>query len=394
MKPLIANPGGRLSGEDIVGREGEVRRYWKVLERQGLVLGAERRLGKTHIVLKMHETGHDGFVTFYQDLERVHSLLELVRSLYRTVNHQLSDLGKVKKKAIDFWSTLLPKKLGELELPEAQNNWKGLLVEAVEDVLDAIDPADKVVLIWDEFPLMLYNIAKQAGPQSVIQLLDLLRSLRQQQGERLRFLFTGSIGLHLVLRTLRLAGNANAPVNDMQQETVPPMSEAESIELASRLLCGLERPPAEVAPLARHIVQSLGGFPYYIHHLMDRLGELGRPPTLADVTAGAEALVLADDDPAQLTYYRDRIPTYYGEEEARLAFLVLDALAGQPGATSLENLINLVRHKDAEVQEEQLREICLLLRRDHYLTLDKRGDDTLHDFRWHIVKRWWKENRL
>ncbi len=59
MRPLVVNPGGRLGVEDIVGREQEIQRYWKILERQGLVLGAERRLGKTHIVLKMHELGRD-----------------------------------------------------------------------------------------------------------------------------------------------------------------------------------------------------------------------------------------------------------------------------------------------------------------------------------------------
>jgi hypothetical protein len=394
MKPLVVNPGGRLGVEDIVGREQEIRRYWKILERQGLVLGAERRLGKTHIVLKMHETGQDGFVTFYQDLESVHGLTELVRAIYKSVEHQLPRVKKAKRRAIDLWTTVVPKKVGSLDLPDARNNWKGLLVEAVSDVLEAVDPADKVVLIWDELPLMLYNLHKREGADSVIQLLDLLRSLRQQQGTRLRFLFTGSIGLHLVLRALRMAGNANDPVNDMHQETVPPMVEAEAIELASRLLCGLEHPPAESEPLAKLIHAAIGGFPYYIHHLVDRLGALDREPTVTDVTGAAEDLVHADDDPAHLAYYHQRLASYYAPEEVRLALLVLNAVASQKEATSMENLLNLARHELPEVREEQIRDTCLLLRRDHYLTLERRGGVTVHDFRWNVVKRWWKENRL
>jgi hypothetical protein len=49
MNPIVANPGGRLNLDDIVGREKEIQRYWKVLEGRSLVLSAERRLGKTHL---------------------------------------------------------------------------------------------------------------------------------------------------------------------------------------------------------------------------------------------------------------------------------------------------------------------------------------------------------
>ena len=39
------NLGGRLNTEDAMGRANEVAKYWRVLERQGLVISAERRIG-------------------------------------------------------------------------------------------------------------------------------------------------------------------------------------------------------------------------------------------------------------------------------------------------------------------------------------------------------------
>ena len=51
------NPGGRLNTEDVIGRDDEIAHYWRVIERQGLVISAERRIGKTHIVLKMRDEG-------------------------------------------------------------------------------------------------------------------------------------------------------------------------------------------------------------------------------------------------------------------------------------------------------------------------------------------------
>ena len=37
------NPGGRLNTKDVMGRDNEIARYWRVRERQGLVISAERR---------------------------------------------------------------------------------------------------------------------------------------------------------------------------------------------------------------------------------------------------------------------------------------------------------------------------------------------------------------
>ena len=70
------NPGGRLNTKDVMGRDGEIARYWHVLERQGLVISAERRIGKTHIVLKMRDECRSGYLPIYQDLESVHSIAD------------------------------------------------------------------------------------------------------------------------------------------------------------------------------------------------------------------------------------------------------------------------------------------------------------------------------
>jgi len=160
---MAVNPGGRLEMSDIVGRTVEIARYWMILERQSLVLGGERRIGKTHIVLKMHEEPKDGFVTFFQELEKVHGVLELVRALYSTVGSHLSRGKRAKAKLIAAWDALLPARYKDLELPTARSNWKTLLETAVCDVLEAVDPTQRVVFLWDELPLMLFNILDREG---------------------------------------------------------------------------------------------------------------------------------------------------------------------------------------------------------------------------------------
>ena len=101
------NPGGQLNTEDVKGRDNEIARYWNVLERQGLVISAERRIGKTHIVRKMRDECRSGYLPFYQDLEGVHSIAELIRSIYSTIRES-SGVSPSIKAFVAKWSGLLP----------------------------------------------------------------------------------------------------------------------------------------------------------------------------------------------------------------------------------------------------------------------------------------------
>ena len=100
------NPGGRLNTDDIIGRDDDIRRYWQILERQSLVLSAERRIGKTHIAYKMRAEAPPNIIVFYQDLEGVHNVLELIRATYRSVSAGLNFGQKVKGKVAAIWSSL------------------------------------------------------------------------------------------------------------------------------------------------------------------------------------------------------------------------------------------------------------------------------------------------
>ena len=155
------NPGGRLDTKDVIGRDSEIARYWSVLERQGLVISAERRIGKTHIVLKMRAECEGGYLPFYQDLEGVHSTPELIRSIYRTVHQSLSALPALKAH-VAKWSALLPAKISGIDLPAGDGARQALLDGAFEDLLGIADDRT-ILMLWDEFPLMLHKHPTPGG---------------------------------------------------------------------------------------------------------------------------------------------------------------------------------------------------------------------------------------
>lgn len=386
------NPGGRLASDEIIGREREIARYWTILQRQGLILSAERRIGKTHIAFKMRDDCLPEFIPFYQDLEGIHTVEAFISAVYRTVENTLSRSARFTGR-LAVWSALLPERIGNIELPTARANWQSLL-NTVFDDLASIADGKMILMMWDEFPLMIYNLARREGEDLAIELLDQLRSIRLAHSDTIRLLFTGSIGLHIVLRSLRRAGNANDPVNDMYAEPVPPMEHSETLELASALLNNTDTSTESIPHFAETIAREVGGFPYYIHHMVDQLHQLRRRIQDKDISEAINVLIDSPQDPANFHYYVSRLETYYDERERTLAFAVLDSIAGQNESQDFEQICNLVRHKDQSISVEDVRKILTLLIEDHYLVSSRDGDSVRYSFRWNLVKRWWRSRRL
>ena len=386
------NPGGRLDIQDVVGRDNDIARYWEILARQGLVLSAERRIGKTHIALKMRDECRNGYLPLYQDLESVHSVAELIRSIYDTVEQSHTKFPGMKAR-LAKWSTFIPDRIAGVDLPTGEKNWQALLTSVFHDLIEISN--DKVILLlWDEFPLMLHNLQRRQGPELTIELLNHLRALRLAHADKLRFLFTGSIGLHLVLRNLQKAGNTNDPINDMLSLTLPPMAHENTCDLAATLLKSTLAPRACIPALASRIAAEVGGFPYYVHHVLDQLHQLHRPLILDDVTTAVDSLIYDPHDPANLNNYITRLSSYYDAGEKTLTLILLDAMAGLKSPSRIPELANLCRHQDSSITDDQVREILKLLAEDHYVTPQQTPNGLAYDFRWQLVKRWWKETRL
>ena len=99
---------------------------------------------------------------FYQDLEAVHSMADLIRSIYATVQQSLGVMPNVKA-FIAKWSTLLPTRVGGIDLPTACGSWQALLAAVFDDLINAADDNTRILMLWDEFPLMLHNLQRRMG---------------------------------------------------------------------------------------------------------------------------------------------------------------------------------------------------------------------------------------
>lgn len=391
---MRANPGGIVSPADVIGRDRLIARLWATLERQGLVLVAERRMGKTAIIKKMEAEPPPGLRVLYLDIEGVSRAGELVECVAQAIRVRFGTSGKAAKWLADLWSGLGGLEVaGILKLPESKGpHWKA----ALERLLGGLgrDPERPMVLILDELPWMLQKTVRTEGESVVVDLLDVLRGLRQTHAG-LRLVYTGSIGLHHVVAGLLDEGFVNSPLNDMRIVEVPPLAPGDAACLADALLRGEGLADGSPDDTAERLAELVDCVPYYIHHVVAALADRGQKATRRAVESAVEQALVEAQDPWNLEHYRSRLGEYYGER-AGLARAVLDVLAetGPLDLSALHERLKIDFRPDNELarrivegDRDGLRALIKPMQRDHYLAQDGTG---AYGFRFPLVRRWWR----
>ncbi len=383
---MKANPGGSIHPNAIVGRDLLITQIWKRLEQQCVLLNAERRIGKTSVVKKMVAEPPAGWFGVYQDLEDIKLASDFAVAVHEEVQKFLSKWSRAVNAAKDFYDA---HDFGDLTKRQGRP-WKELLTAAIKDLIEA-KPQERLVLFWDEVPYMIANIAKAEGEQTAAEVLDTLRRLRNQYPD-LRMVFTGSIGLHHVLASLHAAGIASEPVNDMASIEVTPLAPADAIDLARKLIEGEKLKFDHMAQAAEAITGLTDCFPFYIQHVVSSLAQDQLPAHPEQVRELVQRHLVDANDPWELGHFRTRIPIYYRDpRDAKLVGLLLDALSVTEGHRSLNELQSDINSQTDQLDDRDLLvRVLHLMERDHYITRDTGGR---YQFRFPLIRRWWKLDR-
>jgi len=383
---MKANPGGYIPPQEVIGRDQLIERLWRILGRQSLLLTAERRMGKTSILRKMAAESPADMRVIFHELEHINSPLEFVQLVYDDVSAYLSQSRRTAQRVRAFLQGLKGMELGGLvKFPDIlAPEWKALLTNTIDDLLD--QRGHTLLFLWDEMPMMLGNIQRYHGEHLAEDLLNTLRALRQTYPD-FRMVYTGSIGLHHVINSLKRAGYANAPTNDMAKVDVPPLAPQDAQDLAQRLIAGeaiQTKTPAQLAPT---IAAAVDYCPYYIHHIVEELCQRVPDTPITDIV---DECLMASNDPWDLRHYRDRIATYYLPDEQPFVLSLLDILATASTPLSFDALFDRLKAHIATEDSETVRDVLRLLHDDHYLT---RSSDGTWQFRFALIQRWWRLER-
>ncbi len=385
---MKANPGGNLDPQQIYGRDALIELLWDRLERQSVVINAERRIGKTQVLLKMVAQRRKGWKPMFRDLEQVHTAQEFAELVYNDIQQFLG----TTKKATNFI-----KKFFEDNETDYVNlkgrTWKTLLKSAVEDLMET-ELEERLVFFWDEVPYMLESIRKNDGPELAAEVLDTIRSLRVEQA-KFRVVFTGSIGLHHVLGKLSLAGIPTSAKNDMYHVTVTPLAPADAEKLATDLLQGEAIKCDDLSAAASTIAEEVDYFPFYIHHVVAGLKIEQLSASEENIKDFVARQLVDASDPWQLAHYRTRLSTYYPDnDDADNVATILDVLALTGDAAdslSVDEILEAANNRGATAKHRNdLLHLLRMMDADHYLS---RETDGRYRFRFALIRRWWKLDR-
>lgn len=349
-----------------------------------------RRIGKTQIMVKMNAEPPGGWLTAKCDLGGMHTAGEFATQAYRMSHEVLSPRGRTLRRMAELVGLVKGVEItGVIKLPDgAPAPWKEVLRRTfadIEDAMIALGPRQRIVLLWDEVPFLLDNIARSEGAAVAMEVLDTLRALGQDH-DRIRLLLTGSIGLHHVLNDLRKEGYNGSPLNRMEHIQPGPLSPADAISLARALLLRNTPPCDDLGRCAASLAAAVGNVPFYIHRLVSRMPNAG-PATPDTIERLLDAEITSDQNDWDLKHYRDRLRPYYGNDE-RLALQILDAIAvgGALDFPAIRRTVNV----PGAVDDERLRALLKLLCLDHYLV---RTETNEYRFYLDLIRRWWRLDR-
>ncbi|MEM6612255.1 MAG: AAA family ATPase [Cyanobacteria bacterium P01_C01_bin.72] len=380
-----ANPGGQISPEEIVGREELIERLWARLSQQSLIFSGERRIGKSSILKKMTAEAAPDMLPIYRDLEGIRTPIEFVEAVWQDTETYLREVGQARR-VREYISQLTGSYFDSYQLPEiAASHWKILLTKTIEDLVTLQNK--QVVLIWDEMPHMLGNFQEETA----MELLDSLRSLRQTYPD-VRMIFSGSIGLHHIIKNLQRAGYSNDPTNDMYPIEGQPLSVTAATQLTINLLQGEAIPVEDLEQTAEDIATAVDCIPFYIHHLINQFKDIETEISPEMIEHTVNESLRSTVNLWKMDHYRERLDNYYSEEQKPYALELLDILSINP-PTSFSRLWQYLKSEPDTKDKEMARSVLRLLLKDYYLVQEDNLSGSMYAFRYRLVQKYWQISR-
>jgi hypothetical protein len=373
---------------DCFDRDREAEKLWRHFKNgRNVLMLAPRRMGKTVLLERLKEEGAShGFRAIVLDVEGYRQEKDFFQEMCASIQEEIGAgqalLGALTER---LWRTVK----GSDNL---QGDWRNLLLQMdwrlfANHLLAQLEKEkdDKTWLfLVDE--ITIFTKALLDG-QSVTVASDFLYTLRQlcREHRKVRWLFTGSIGLDTIARRHGFEGS----LVDLEIFPLEPFSPETARDFLRKIAKknGATLTDEAVAALC----ERLGWLsPYYLKKMGEAACEAAHPAKEVD----AQAAHLAADsllDLAHRTYWstwREHLDKNYPEpERTRLFTILAEASRGSDGASLSTLLLMLSQAGGEPLAESGLRDLLDTLEADGYLTATP--DRSRFRFRMNLLREWW-----
>lgn len=319
--PIVPQTGGTPDPGDVVGRDELILRIVAACRNgTNFIISDPRRMGKTATLIRLCNEPGPGIDALLINLEGVSSITEIAERTFDAIrrHRRLRDrAGGVLKTFIEHVSV----QAGPIKLSDFAQTLTPLvaLERAFASIDDSLDDGELLIVALDEVTVAIENLCKD-DPTEAALMLQMLRNLRGRQGSKIRWILTGSVGFHHVIR---LAGATEGTLAEAESLDLGPLSSDNAIELAQRLFAGIDCDVDDAA--VTRLIECTSGIPFLMHQTVASLRGYGESPSPGEVATAYESLIADRSKSAPATHLLTRIDGYY--DDAALAKQVLDFLA-------------------------------------------------------------------
>lgn len=265
--------GQAVTGRDFFDRPQQLNWIWDRISVSNILLTAPRRSGKTSLMFHLRDQPRHDYHGVFVNVEGASGAGQMIYLIIKALQDH-PNFSSVAKSVVGALASFFGREIkvetpiGSLELGrDIEKNWEFTGEELLRR-LRALEKEGKqrLLLLIDEFPILLDRLRKQGeeGQREAIQLLHWFRALRIDPaftGGRVRFVFSGSIGLEGAVSRL----GASKSINDLEILPVDPLSPLDAMYLLERLNTETSSPVLKDEATRRHLLTYLEEpFPFYV----------------------------------------------------------------------------------------------------------------------------------
>ena len=340
--------GNVVKGDNLYGRDRELRLFWETIEKDSLLLTSPRRYGKTSVVNDMKDRPQAGWSVIYIDMEGFSDPYEFVVELLSHANPTLlqkaRNLFRSARDATDEFQLL---DLARIKLREPDGSWKK---DGTEIFRELKKGNPKSIVIIDELPTYLLKMQEKYGDDgsTISMFLHWLRRIRQDL--QIRFIVCGSVGIDTIVDKYGL----ETAVNDFAKLQLPPFDDRTAKGMITTLLdkYGI----GYTDDLIKEIMASIGlQVPFFIQlmlkEILDRTDFGSKGLTSEIISDSYRQGLLGTEGKKDFAWYFKRLRTEFQGKDYQSVLEILRLLARVPSApeAELEEIHSRIKHGDDRI---------------------------------------------
>ncbi len=360
----------------------------RLLGNENLLITAPRRTGKSSILLDFVDRPDERFYAVYIDTEALSSGEDFFKAVLQNLldTDKIEKFGKFEKtikESLKGWAGQFSSiKLGPLSVDIKANNSKSYH-DLLCEFLNQIDLGEKrILLMIDEFPITIENISENHSIPDALLFLSQCRAMRLNPGfkSKLSVIYSGSIGLYTAVRKI----SGTDKVNDLSEIQIPPLTEAESVDLIHQLYGDEMEGVVLNAAIIEYILNKIKWWiPFYFQLLIRELSEIeSLSPEVKDIDLAFDNVVKNGN--IYFEHFKSRLMRVFKDTEKLHAVHEILLTMKSRFQLSYAEILNICEKFGVR---NDMEEIIDVLMHDGYIVKEV---DENYKFYSPILMQWWK----